>query len=114
MNVPIPVGHRVEVTFYRRPKRSTWDGRVVAYDGERTREEAVVRDLETGILHGKHWHFCEDIRAADYDPEPPAGYVVDARFTARVVACQIVHLEGELSAETVLLLEPAPESGPFR
>jgi len=43
--LPIPAGHTIEATFYKRPDDKD--------------EAVVVVDLDTGITYGQHWHFTE-------------------------------------------------------
>lgn len=104
----IPVGHDVEVRFFRRPKRSAWDGSVKDVAGEEVRDEAVVRDRDTGVLFGRDWHFqlaLDSPREADACRE----LVLTETLEGRVSHCQVVtRLSGpDFSVETWLTIDPS-------
>ena len=105
----VPLGHDVEVRFFRRPKRSAWDGSVKKLAGEPTDDEAVVRDRDTGVLYGRDWHFqlgLDSRREEDACPE----LVEIETLEGRVTSCQVVtRMTGpDFSIETWLTIDTDP------
>jgi hypothetical protein len=103
----VPVGHDVEVRFFRRPKRSGWDGSVKDLAGEPVRDEAVVRDRESGVLFGCDWHFQLGVDSPRED-DACSELILTERLEGRVANCQVVTrmIGSELRVETWLTLEP--------
>lgn len=109
---PIPVGHRVEITWYEvvRP------GLVPSQERVDEREhQPVVRDLDTGVVYTTDWVVGVERRS-----RPDAAYRVgdrprtDARAkdTLRGVvrACRVITVRGfpEVDFQTELVIAPDP------
>lgn len=91
MIVTTPVGSRVEVSIFKRPKVSAWDGSVKDWDGEVVPDEVLVRDLGSGILYGMQWHFREGVgveTVAGAEPLPQLELV--ERIEGTVGACRVL------------------------
>ena len=81
--------------FYLEPKRSTWDGRVIDYEGEIVHDRAWVRDLDTGVTYVAEWL----VNGEDgYDGQVAPGLKVHERILGRVSECQVVTLDGHATA----------------
>lgn len=103
----VPVGHEVEVRFFRKPKRSAWDGSVKQLAGEPVGDAAVVRDRDSGVLFGCDWHFQLGTDSPQADDACSELILVET-VEGRVSACQVVtRMSGaELVLETWLSIEP--------
>jgi len=80
--VAIPTGHRVEVTvfalkgFWGAPKPRPYD--------------PLIKNLETGVVYGRTWHFTDENPSADQVPfEVRRDLVVAELVVGRVRACRI-------------------------
>lgn len=104
----VPVGHDVEVRFFRQPKRSAWDGSVKDLAGEDVRDVAVVRDRDTGVLFGRDWHFQLALDSPQED-DACSQLIVTETLEGRVSHCQVVtRLSGpDFSIETWLTIDPS-------
>ena len=101
----IPVGHRVELTWYLKP--SGRGGRRLAS----LPPQPFLVDLDSGVRYGAHWQLGEHDRfrsdwpnryALDPLPELRAERVV----RGRVAACTVVHLDlSEPYQQTMLLVD---------
>ena len=101
----IPVGHRIEATWFLKPR-----GRRAPIPSKPA--EPVVTDRDTGIRYGLHWHFGE---AALFRPDRPNAYTltpldglqVERVVRGRVTACTIVQISptAEPYQHTLLELE---------
>ena len=103
----VPVGHEVEVRFFKRPKRSGWDGSVKDLAGEPVLDEAVVRDRDTGVLFGRDWHFQLGLDSPRED-DACSELVLVEQLEGRVSNCQVVTLlsGADPRIETWLTVEP--------
>ena len=101
--IPIPVGHPVEMRWYV---------------GTET-HEAIVHDLETGIIYGPSTLFSEGWHAGfglpstlltDVRPTAQLQYML----TGKVLACRIVtrQIAGEHQVQTTLTVEPDRDDAP--
>ena len=115
---PIPVGHRVEITWHGEKKLS-WKGKISADPAKRA--NAVIKDLNTGVVYGTLDFYLratsyntEDGRPLEAEPLPELG--VAGRVTGRVAACRVLTgtYQGKVSAvQTTLTVEPdAPQYVP--
>ena len=88
---PIPVGHRVEVTTYERPKGGFFSMEVDLSD------KPVVRDMETGVVYGSSFLYTEkegifptgagkDVLSA----LPNERYTPVAQIVGKVVDCRVL------------------------
>jgi hypothetical protein len=116
---PIPLGHRVEVTWYRRPELDFW-GTESPSSGRKVPGEPALRDLDTGVLYGPDWIFAERIAPpSSIAPRPMAleareGLVVAEQVTGRVRYCRVAYQHGEWPLQTTLLVEPEIERSAYR
>jgi hypothetical protein len=105
---PIPVGRRVEVTWYYKPAGMRGDKLKSAPS-----QPALV-DLETGVRYGPNWAHgaFASFRPGSpnrYALEPLPELTVERRVVAKVLACTIVHVPvAEPYQETMLALEVEP------
>lgn len=110
---PIPVGHKVELTTYRK----IIDGRRMLY--ESWADLPVIRDLDTGI------EYTSVLLELELGKEE-SWLEVEQTFVGRVTACRVITQERIKSAtnafelekgtrlHTTLTIEPDLESGPYR
>lgn len=114
--VPIPVGHRVEITAYRSGPGAR--GLFGSGGGGSAPNQAVVRDLDDGVVYGCDWHFggVQALSAIGrFTAEPSDDLVVVERLRGRVVACQVIERTPPGMVQTHLTLEPLPEpDGTYR
>jgi hypothetical protein len=106
--INVPVGAEVEVISFYQAKTSLWDGAITGHEAEVQANEAVVRDLGTGVVFGAPWHF----HGFDLNPK----LAVAETFRGRVVAC---HLRSGAGADNRFIIETwlavEPSSGdPYR
>jgi hypothetical protein len=105
--IAIPIGHPVECFVLSR------DLGVFQKDVQPVPSEPLVRDLQTGVYYGRHWHFSPGPGAATGTPrtsDPAEGVGVVERFTGRVKAC-LVSTDGVTQhqhAETTLVIDTGP------
>ena len=106
--VPIPVGHRVVIRWYRSETKGLF--------GKKAKERAyqpVITDLDTGIEYTSD--FTHDGGDGMKRPDTPiaiadavgATFVVEREVTGRVTACRVVHVRGysELDVQTHLSID---------
>ena len=107
--VPIPVGHRVTVRWYRHDATGL-------FGGKKTKQrdfEPVIIDHDTGV----EWisDFAYDGGDGMKRPDTPismanqpnAGFAVDREITGRVTACRVVHIRAysEIDVQTHFEIE---------
>jgi len=108
--VPISVGHRVTVRWYRQESTGF-------LGGKKTKQrdfEPVITDHDTGI----EWlsDFAHDGGDGMKTPDTPisisrtvnGGFELDREITGRVAACRVVHIRAysDLDVQTHLEIEP--------
>ncbi len=103
---PIPVGHRVEVRFYKGSKR----GHLGTVEPDVRPLEPLVLDLDSGIRYGGHWLFSSagvDHHVVNVNSDGiRADLEVVEIVTGRVRGCQVVTVNSTgLSVETLLVVE---------
>lgn len=104
---PIPVGHRVRLTWYQGTKSGFFSG------PETRPEEPLVEDLETRVLYAPSWIFLDD---SYYQPmtrpgvpdTPRADLRKSATVEGVVVSCHIVPVRTKQYTATYLTLEETP------
>ncbi len=101
----IPVGHRVEVTWYPEPAG------LLGRKQKPAPAHPVLVDLDTGVRYVTHWHvgrhaaFRSD-RPNDYATAPLGDLVAERVLRGRVRACTVVHVSlSDPYQHTVLVLE---------
>lgn len=109
---PIPVGHRVELTWFEVVRPGLVPGQERTDDRE---HQPVVRDLDTGVSYTTDW-----VVGVERRPRPDAPYRVgdgpraDARPSATlrgvVRACTVITIRGypEVDVQTELRIAPDP------
>lgn len=106
--VPIPVGHRVEVVVFERDV-----GTFVA-EWQPAPQQPLVRDLDTGIVFGRPFHFTSDTMFGESDVaplEPLATLRTFDRVVGRVLVCRVLEIESHGTwHQTTLVVAPDPES----
>lgn len=107
--VPIPVGHRVTVRWYRHESSGFLGGKKT----KQREYEPVIVDHDTGI----EWvsDFAHDGGDGMKRPDAPiamsdtpaSGFVVDREVSGRVTACRVVHIRAysEIDVQTHLEIE---------
>ena len=102
---PIPVGHRVELTWF------------VKLGGLRGTTptprpfEPHLRDLDSGVAYAPEWqlgsfHAFRSSTVNAYQPEPLDGLEVASTLRGRVSACTVVHVGmAEPYQQTLLVLD---------
>ncbi|MGI6879068.1 hypothetical protein [Microbacterium sp. gxy059] len=109
---PIPVGHRVELTWFEDARPAKRRDRV---EWSAPHARPVVRDLETGIRYMNHSHASigsnggQVFAPRDMPFAPRPELAVREVWTARVTACTLVYLEGFPAQHTMLDIEPIDE-----
>jgi hypothetical protein len=114
---PIPVGHRVDIRWYRRVSSGLLGGT----KEERRDPEPVIVDLDTGIEYASDFALRSPDGGVKYPDRPIE--VLDApdkdaqlfaRLLGRVMACRVVHVRGfsDLDVQTHLVVEADPAGGP--
>lgn len=97
-SIPIPVGHRVEVV-------ETYTGRLLS-------------DLETGITYGKITHFMEwESKSSSELRRPPTTPLPGnerARWSGRVLVCQVLEINSEIFQTTLVVHRHPPVTAPYR
>jgi hypothetical protein len=112
--LPIAVGSFLEVTVFGLRTNVFGPPKI-----EPQPDRALVRDLNTGVVYGRTWHFRNDQteKVDDALPfEPRADLLVVERVRGRVRATRIVHgeLPGFGSADWVTSLLVTEEPAPYR
>lgn len=103
---PIPVGHRVELTWFVK-----LGGGLRANKPTSRPFEPHLRDLDSGIAYGTEWQFGEFVgfrsdRVHPYEPEPLARLEVERTLRGRIAACTVVNVSlAEPYQHTILLLD---------
>ncbi len=106
-SAPIPVGHRVEVTWYGESSCKLFGGSKTT-----VREyEPIIRDLDTGVEYASDF-----VYGTGSSKKPDTPLEVSAEVQAeeiesvrgRVVACRVVTLRGfsDYDVQTELTIEP--------
>ncbi|HET9956808.1 MAG TPA: hypothetical protein VFQ61_20070 [Polyangiaceae bacterium] len=105
----VPVGGEVEIRFFQKPKRSSWDGSLKDVRGEPVQHEAVIRDLATGVIFGMDWHFQLGLDSPTQRDACPELVLVET-VRGRVTSCQVVCSwgSGEQRIETWLQISALP------
>ena len=110
---PIPVGHRVEITWFEQETTRLFGGNT----RERF-EHPMVRDLETGIVY-QTTRMVSDTRAVYHDRvEYPLEPLLDAGETriAKVTGCRVLSapVVDATVLVTTLVIEELPETDAYR
>lgn len=110
---PVPVGHRVEVSFYVGQERGPF-GNMVQVNRPL---EPIVVDLDAGVRYAAHWLLHQG--GVNHDTvnvttdKLRAGLQVAETVTGRVRQCQVVTVNSTgVSIETTLVIET--EGGAYR
>ncbi|MEQ9075609.1 MAG: hypothetical protein RLP09_17265 [Sandaracinaceae bacterium] len=110
----IPVGHRVRIRWYLTPRGGA--GPML-----RRPKQPVIEDLDTEILHAPGWalHAMGDDGVRELSQlleEPPDTLRLERTLLGRVIACTVVSMpaNGAFPLQTRLVIEPEPESSPYR
>ena len=89
MIAPVPVGHRVEMTWFDTPP-GLFGGSARKMD----EDEPMVRDLDSDIVYTVSWHHSGSLSANPFSDSYPDAIHPDNRPVARVVgkvlACRLV------------------------
>lgn len=115
---PIPIGSRVEMTWYRTPSSGLLSGTQL----ESHPYAPVVRDLSTGIIYGGVDTFWQRGSVTVVPPgaplslqwDPLAGSQVEYRVVGKVLACRVATRvprpgrTADLTMQTTLVVEPDP------
>jgi len=109
-SAPIPVGHRVQVTWFRVSK----SGLLGKRSDDRPFEPAI-KDLETGIEYVSDFTLphsgakLPDV-PLDVRNEPPEGAEVETVLEGRVAFCRVVTIRGfaDYDVQTTLVIDPEP------
>jgi len=90
---PIPVGHKVELNFI------VQKAGVFRKEGKISESEAILKDLDTGIIYALASYFRKSftISGAAYDPEeipmePLPDLVIGKTVKGKVIACNLYTL----------------------
>lgn len=121
---PIPVGHRVELTFLKKPLIGWFSSVIAGY--EDMLDKPIVRDMETGVVYASTNVYTEHDyvtpRGASplpdhHRPELEQDHVV----IGRVVSCRVISYQPGYASDrdtthiqTTLVLEPVAEKGFYR
>lgn len=105
--IAIPVGHPVECFILSR------DRGIFSKDIGPVPSEPLVRDLQTGIYYGRHWHFSPGAGTAVGTPrtsDPAKDVGIAERFTGRVKMCLVMTdgITQHQHAETTLVIDTGP------
>ena len=98
MLAPVPVGHRVEITWFKRAKPALFGSGEQVLD----EDEPYIRDLDSGIVYTVPWHHTgkpytlQSDRYGD-DAIAPTNEAT-ARVVGRLVACRVVTVTPETSS----------------
>jgi hypothetical protein len=110
--VPVPVGHRVEITEFTAP-----EGRSRGSADTQAHAHPAVLDLDTGIRYLNHVHVSAGnnggnaFRPNAYPFEPRPDLSVARIWRGRVAACTVVEVEGLSAQHTMLAIEPDSGAG---
>jgi hypothetical protein len=102
---PVPVGHRVRVTFYVTERRGLFGG-----SREELPHEPVVQDLDSGVVYCSERPFVHENVKRPYVPlaveSTPRG-TVDRVVEGVVRGCRVLTVRGfsEIDVQTRLLVE---------
>ena len=106
---PIPIGHRIEVTWYQLVER----GLAGQTRTDERPAQASIRDLDTGIEYDTDWVFGGGGKPRpdtphDVETEPLEGFRVHRRLAGTVRRCRIVTLRRfpSYDVQTHLWIEP--------
>lgn len=101
----IPVGHRVELTWYLKP------GGIRRNKLESVPPQPFLVDLDSGVRYGTHWQLGEYVTFRSdwpnrYALDPLPQLRAERIVRGRVAACTIVHVGlGEPYQQTMLLVD---------
>lgn len=112
-SAPIPVGHRVEMVWYRTCRQGLLSGT----KWESHQFEPVIRDVDTGIVHGPADAFwAAGTNPTVLNPESPLALQLDVHqntqieysLSGTVIACRIATYGSRSDAvvQTTLVVEP--------
>lgn len=106
---PVPVGHRLEVIYYRRPGT----GGIFGSKPRSEPHQPLLRDLDTGIEYISD--FALGSVGAKYPSQPlavgddvVAELEVERRIVGKVRSCRVITVRGfsEFDVQTQLSIEP--------
>jgi hypothetical protein len=116
-SAPIPVGHRVEVQFFRESEEGAGAG-----EQQLLLETPIITDLDTGVVYASIAHYDRGGRLRQWLQTPfperlePYPHVFfGERLIGLVVACRVItdaRAPGALDVMTQLKIEPEPVSVP--
>ena len=99
MLAPIPVGHRVEITGFKREAPALFGKGDQVLD----EDEPYIRDLDSGIVYTVPWHHTGKhfVMLSDrYGDAVAPNIQPTAQVVGRVVACRVVTISPETSSAT--------------
>lgn len=105
---PIPVGHRVRITYYRDETRGRWSRVFLG-----ATEGAMVEDRETGVVYGSAdlWQYSLGERSQhQYSNRLAAGVRAVGELEGRVTGCRVLSRIGNAGNHriaTVLTVDDA-------
>lgn len=118
--VPLPVGRRVSVRWYRKKSK----GLVYGEDIETHPNEPLIEDLETGVVYAFDWLYDAtsgaDNRAPyDFHDAFSKGVEEERAVVGRVAACRVITIinvgNSSRTVQTELTITPETEpSGAYR
>ena len=118
--VPVPVGHRVTVRWFRKTSKGLFGGK----NEEQHQTQPLIEDLTTGIVHAFDWHYdfielvkdeegqYSDLYPSKWSDTLGEGVVEERAITGTVKACRIITQlssgggNGNIMSYTDLTLEP--------
>ncbi|UJR79702.1 hypothetical protein [Sandaracinus amylolyticus] len=110
--IALPVGRRVEVTIFAREEGVFSVAKVPQSD------EPLVRDLDTGVVYGRSWHF-QDEQATRWNAlismSVRDDLEVAERVVGRVIACRVLS-EGYSDPwqQTTIVVAPEASTSEYR
>ena len=111
---PIPVGHRVEVRWFRK-KRSLFLG---AAEYVEKPFQPLIMDVETQITYGTEWHYVDGaLRHLDVNVQVPdvrSPLEMQRLLRGTVLACTVVNVVHVPQIETHLIVRRSTSGAPFR
>jgi hypothetical protein len=120
MVLPLPIGRRVAVRWYRRTSK----GLIYGQDVETRPNEPLIEDLETGVVYAFDWLF-DATSGADSNRDPltfsdgfASGVEEERAVVGRITACRVFTIivggSRERTQQTELTLEPETEKSAYR
>ena len=112
---PIPVGHRVEIRWYREIVTTAVGGRQIREEPQ----QPWIKDLDTGVIYAAHWLFVAggvygdrvNVGTREIRPtlEPTRA------LTGRVLSTQVVTVNSsDMTIETMLVVAPDQSGNAYR